>query len=813
MNPIKRYVFITTILATSPLAFAGGEFWTIPSAGARANYVEIQAAPQAKYVMKSSQGAEVRMPSSTPADKIASPATAAKAIDIEPVKIDFSKKDVVDATSSLTTSKTIMSDGGRKATSTELKTSKTGVAVFDLFTPVSDELNKTSGKSDKKSKNVTKLIPVAIIPKLDIGEERKVSSQQFELPQLDAKLISQKLTIKLPSQSVWTAADQKLLKSADVAKASQPREFGKSDLITQKEIEDIQAKLTTLVFGGRKDPEMTFKPFSPLDRDEVDQLSALLLFKKGDECASAISLFYTLSQKPKYRAEAVYHIAACSQKLGFVSEFYGQAIELLKLRDPEYTIDVLKLVGPEVPHDFKESFGKALLAAVEDPKLAILEKKELKENMALHLGFYGIVANKPAVSRQYAKMVTDNHPKAYQARYIEAIAEYMSGQASKGVDVQDKLLTAFEKSQKNKEFASLAAVNLGRLQFQAGLFESASKNFIKVQKDDPLWIQSLVEMGWSQVQSGDYAGAIGNMYSIHSPFFDMVYKPESYVIRSIGYLKLCQYGDAYKSLSILEKQYRPWMESIQSYLAKPQKSFYGTLKSYMKGDPKATVDGLPSPVIREMARHKDFLNLQKALNRTFDEDSAYDTLGATIVKNVNRTKFLITSSKNRIEDFRKEVKMIGKGPKSRPEVEIASDIQRELKLIDSLQFILGLHDRTQKLLPQFVKYAKQQSSQRISKAKGLIESTLANRVGKMKRDLSVMLENNEFLRYEVFAGSGENIRFEIAGGEKADKRVPASVVPKSKELKWSFDGEYWADEIGHYRSSLKSNCPKEGAGS
>ncbi len=87
-----------------------------------------------------------------------------------------------------------------------------------------------------------------------------------------------------------------------------------------------------------------------------------------------------------------------------------------------------------------------------------------------------------------------------------------------------------------------------------------------------------------------------------------------------------------------------------------------------------------------------------------------------------------------------------------------------------------------------------------------LEHTIANRITKIRTDLARYLDNNELLRYEVFAASGENIRYQVAGGEKGN-RVPATAIPKSKSLQWDFDGEYWEDEIGHYRSSLKNNCP------
>ena len=79
---------------------------------------------------------------------------------------------------------------------------------------------------------------------------------------------------------------------------------------------------------------------------------------------------------------------------------------------------------------------------------------------------------------------------------------------------------------------------------------------------------------------------------------------------------------------------------------------------------------------------------------------------------------------------------------------------------------------------------------------------------KVEQKLASVLDNNELLRYEVFAGSGENIRYQAAGGETgSEKRVARTVKPESKALQWQFDGEYWEDEIGHYRSSLRDNCP------
>jgi hypothetical protein len=94
--------------------------------------------------------------------------------------------------------------------------------------------------------------------------------------------------------------------------------------------------------------------------------------------------------------------------------------------------------------------------------------------------------------------------------------------------------------------------------------------------------------------------------------------------------------------------------------------------------------------------------------------------------------------------------------------------------------------------------------------KSLAGRTMKNRLSDMQKKLAKLIENNEFLTYEVYSGSGESIRYVSAGGEvkgTASTRKLASKENKGKLYLWDFDGEYWADEIGNYKSSLKNNCP------
>ena len=125
---------------------------------------------------------------------------------------------------------------------------------------------------------------------------------------------------------------------------------------------------------------------------------------------------------------------------------------------------------------------------------------------------------------------------------------------------------------------------------------------------------------------------------------------------------------------------------------------------------------------------------------------------------------------------------------------------------ERFSFQIDLYTIIRGSLANYKKETIATADRRMGSVKNKIETVLQKRLVTMKNDLIRILDNNELLRYETFAGSGENIRYQAGGGEQS-KRVPASVLPQSKSLNWQFAGEYWEDEIGHYRSTLKNNCP------
>lgn len=680
----------------------------------------------------------------------------------------------------------------------ERKPAPSGIAVSDA-----SEVKIKTNETSKTNKTLDE--DVGGIPLLSIGREEKFSASRFALDAETNRILNQKLIYRMESPVLLSRDELRNLLNTQVAAPKGPQKTRRVARFRKGKID--RGEFDRILLNLKPEAKLRLETFKPLTQDETRFLSGLLLYQQGDKCAAAVGLFHKLSKESAWRAEADYYLAMCSKQLGLGMDFMARARRIVETKDLYYGPKILKEITAEIPYEYTVSFGGALYRAASNPKWIAALDPATKVNVAYLLAEYGVATERFKSALYWAKQVPSTHEKHMQARFVEALAEYQTGSKEKALRLQKDLISSLKNRKETLEFQALVYLNVARMHFQDRDFKEARENFLQVYKDHPLWVQSLTDMGWSQLMSGDYEGAIGNMYSIQSPFFSSVYKPESYVIRTIGYLSLCQYGDAYRTLTELEKDYRPQYDRIREFMDKKGKrALYETVKAYLKNRKVAEVDGLPSIVIREMARHRDFTNLQKGMNRQIDERAIYSRIDKEVTHSLHKVRALVTQSRGRIKELRENLGLIGKKPGfERNRIQWLADLRGEQEKLNDHFFHIDLFDEAMAALPDYKKDVVGDADERIFAMEAQMEKVLTRRLNRMKIDLARILDNNELLRYEAFAGSGENIRFQVAGGESGH-RIPASVQPKS--LKWDFDGEYWEDEIGHYRSSLKNNCPK-----
>lgn len=675
---------------------------------------------------------------------------------------------------------------GRAGTS-KLAKSKEGVPVVDF-------------KKMKVSKK---------IPRLDIGVEDQISRKDFQVTKLSWGLQKPSDLKRLPSPGVAvTDKEMKKVLGTPIERVlgtrgmqANLRPAGKP--VTRDVVDKIQ-------YVMKPTTEVKPLPYKPLSEEHLKMVAALILFEKGNHCHMIMGLFNQLAAAELTKNEATYHLGACADTLGMHQSAFDHLSGLVAKEDKEYAKDALKLIAKDLPGIYEVPFYKMMKSA-KAPKTLITD--ESRDNVTYRMAKGAYRAGDFKTSAVYAGQVSEKADFYDDARFLIAMNSFALGDKAAALKKLQDLYSNLEaRKVPNTNIRALTAVNLARMNFASKKYDKALEHYMQVPKDHALWVQALIEQGWTQLALEDYSGAIGNMYSLHSPYFKAVYQPESFVVRTIGYLNICQYGDAYKTLSWMEKDYRDWNEKAGQYLSTRSEpvAIYDTVKSYIRGKSDQSVDGVPFQVWREMARRKDFLNLQTALNDKQDETKRYEGVNEKIKTEKASIRYSAEQSKKQFDIWKGKV---ASTKKDRSQLKNLDQFNANMKLEKDrtvgYRFKLAILEQSRQGYLDFQKKSQAKLDNETVTLSVDAGKLLLKRAKQMTTEMARVLENNEFLRYEVFAGSGENIRYQVAGGEVSGQvnRIPSSIKP-TKMMNWNFDGEYWEDEIGSYRSSLQNNCPQ-----
>jgi hypothetical protein len=675
--------------------------------------------------------------------------------------------------------------------STEKHKSKSGVAQYDFKKLQS---MSAAGGINKPAKS---------IPALDVGLEPEISRRQFSIPDWNWKVKSFESYTKLPSPAPMTTGGDV---SLNVPKA-QPMKLNPADknaadgAVTREKIQKIDYKIDEV-------SQIDLKPFEQMSEDQVKMLVMRILFEKGNKCHVVMGFADDLSSKPEFHIEATHAVGVCAKEFKMNQVAFEKLGEVIKKQDPQFGPSALKTLGQNLPIMYEQQFYE-LVKNVEDRPEYFADKKANNEiyyraaKGAFRAGHY-------KAAEKFASLVEPKSTFGPSAQYVLGIAQYTGKDKPAGRATLEKLAGAIEESS-DTNLQGLVNVNTARMDFTAHKYDAALAHFMKVPKDHPLWVQALIEQGWTQLALEDHAGAIGNMYSLHSPYFKVLYQPESFVVRTVGYLNICQYGDAYRTMTKLETDYREWQSKLGGYMSSSRTpaATYETVKNYLRSKSSTDIEGLPYQIVREAARGKDFLNLQNSINDKSDELGLFANVVSKLQKDKENVRLRAEQAKKRAEGF--AARLATAKTTGAPPLEIEK-LKHNLELEKSRSvpnhYELAILEQSQKAFTHFQQTSKSSIVEAQRKLSGSAGQVLFAHMKAMQSEIARVLENNEFLRYEIFAGSGENIRYQVAGGQTGGAtRLPASVKPQ-KMMNWSFDGEFWEDEIGNYRSSLKNNCPK-----
>jgi tetratricopeptide (TPR) repeat protein len=328
--------------------------------------------------------------------------------------------------------------------------------------------------------------------------------------------------------------------------------------------------------------------------------------------------------------------------------------------------------------------------------------------------------------------------------YLTGLVYLKMKQPDKAIPYFQQLTEKYiDRSPRDRQWG-MAQMGLARAYYQAHKWGEAAEVYRRLPKNNPAYRQSLLELSWALVRQGKFRSSLSPLQTLHTPFYEDFYDPESMMLHGIILLFICHYDEINPVFTSFDQNYVPAFAKIKSWFqgARTDKDYLRELISAqrtlenMRVD-KATDDqnALPFFVMRTILDESDVKSGLRYLKKIVDE----------------RKRF------NRV--FAHSPTLLAYGN----------------KVID------GRRRATERQLADTTKEHLVQKSQ----------------------DFVTFSTQMDFLKYETLNGQRERLKAKVAAGdadkEKIDSDLSRDYYVQNGYRYFPFQGEYWRDELGNYQ--------------
>ncbi len=349
-------------------------------------------------------------------------------------------------------------------------------------------------------------------------------------------------------------------------------------------------------------------------------------------------------------------------------------------------------------------------------------------------------------AREYNR-VRSNSSFYNRARYDLGLALVEANQLEKADSVFAQLAeTSSDAGVTNKSRVNVM-MGKARVLYQRKMFADSIDAYREIPRDTEQWHDALFESTWALLQDGRFRSALSNFHSLHSPFYDDFYQPESLLLRSIVYHYICRYDEMETTLNLFERVYGPVQNDLKNVL--------------LSTSPSSAVS-----LYREVRK----------IDETFDE-----------VRKTNKRQrqlaipFLVARNVLREGDVRRSMSYIKNLEAERARIMKAPPTWRESRV---------------------GRYGRRVVERRLEATQVAAGRLIRRHLERIQADLAGHFEQNSLVRLDMLSGKKEAVKKEIAGKgllrDQVDEEQDRNFFIQNGYDFWPFKGEYWLDEIGNY---------------
>ncbi|HPI39185.1 MAG TPA: tetratricopeptide repeat protein [Pseudobdellovibrionaceae bacterium] len=204
------------------------------------------------------------------------------------------------------------------------------------------------------------------------------------------------------------------------------------------------------------------------------------------------------------------------------------------------------------------------------------------------------------------KRVGSSSRFSLDAQYYMGLSYSQMNEDEKALNVYQNLLTNNESKTITSPVRVQSQLAVARSYYKKQNWETAISEYAKIPRDSEYWTDALFEQTWAMLRSGRLRSALSNFHTLHSPYYENIYNPESLLLRSIVYLYICKYDEMDKVLSIYKKNYNSLSKELKKSIGRAGE-IYEQVDSYRRGK-KDFKFLLPIGVIRKILLQEEIQN-------------------------------------------------------------------------------------------------------------------------------------------------------------------------------------------------------------
>jgi hypothetical protein len=175
-----------------------------------------------------------------------------------------------------------------------------------------------------------------------------------------------------------------------------------------------------------------------------------------------------------------------------------------------------------------------------------------------------------------------------KAKFLEGLIYYKQDKPDQALESFKSVvrLTKPGSPYTDPKLRELAFFQLARTHFGAQQPSFSIRYYNKVDRDSYGWLDAIYESSWASFRLGNFEQALGNLLTLHSPFFKDEYYPESQILKAVIYYENCRYAEAKSILNDFLKQYEPVADELSKLTERdqPAAKYYEVLANLRNKD-------------------------------------------------------------------------------------------------------------------------------------------------------------------------------------------------------------------------------------